>query len=203
MNHTTTTLNTKKMLSSSLKKLIGEKPLSKITISDIATDCHINRKTFYYHFNSIQDLLKWTLELETTEVVKNFVELTRYEDAIVFVIDYVKKNHHLLNCIYDAMGREELKRFFYNDFKDIFSEIIEHIEEETNQMVSDSYKDFIIGFYSEAIAGSIIDLFKAEQHYDSDKLIQYVSQILRVSLPCVIASEPTEESELSSVSLRF
>lgn len=183
------------MLSASLIKLINEKPLSKITISDIVKDCNVNRKTFYYHFSSIQELLKWTMEIETTEVVKNLVELTRYEDAISFVVEYVKKNQHLLNCIYDAVGREELKCFFYNDFKEIFSAVILHIEEESHLTVSDSYKNFIIGFYSEAIAGNIIDLFQSNSSYDSETLISYVSQILRVSLPCVLASEPLEKSK--------
>ncbi|WP_295208123.1 TetR family transcriptional regulator [Ruminococcus sp.] len=38
------------------------KPLSKITVSEIVADCNINRKTFYYHFEDVQSLLKWTLE---------------------------------------------------------------------------------------------------------------------------------------------
>jgi AcrR family transcriptional regulator len=40
---------TKRALSASLKKLLGSKPLSKITVSDITADCGVNRQTFYYH----------------------------------------------------------------------------------------------------------------------------------------------------------
>ena len=42
---------TKRALKTSLKNLLLQKPLNKITISDIANDCGINQMTFYYHFN--------------------------------------------------------------------------------------------------------------------------------------------------------
>ena len=37
---------TKRALAASLKKLLAQKPLSKITIADITEDCGMNRMTF-------------------------------------------------------------------------------------------------------------------------------------------------------------
>ena len=51
---------TKRALEASLKNLLLQKPLSKITISDITEDCGINRMTFYYHFKDIYDLVEWS-----------------------------------------------------------------------------------------------------------------------------------------------
>ncbi|MGN1367950.1 MAG: TetR family transcriptional regulator, partial [Aristaeellaceae bacterium] len=50
MKHEITSLNTKRTLAESLKRLMQKKPLSKITVSEIIADCGVNRKTFYYHF---------------------------------------------------------------------------------------------------------------------------------------------------------
>ena len=44
---------TKRALEASLKHLLLQKPLNKITINDIAEDCGINRMTFYYHFKDM------------------------------------------------------------------------------------------------------------------------------------------------------
>ena len=52
---------TKRALEASLKKLLLEKPLNKITINDITEDCGVNRMTFYYHFKDIYDLVDWIL----------------------------------------------------------------------------------------------------------------------------------------------
>ena len=48
---------TKYALEASLKHLLAQKPLNKITINDITEDCGINRMTFYYHFKDIYDLV--------------------------------------------------------------------------------------------------------------------------------------------------
>lgn len=51
---------TKYALENSLKNLLLQKPLDKITISDITDDCGISRMTFYYHFKDIYDLVEWS-----------------------------------------------------------------------------------------------------------------------------------------------
>lgn len=48
---------TKHILEESLKKLMLEKPLDKITIRDLTEDCGISRMAFYYHFKDIYDLV--------------------------------------------------------------------------------------------------------------------------------------------------
>ena len=40
---------TKYALEDSLKKLLLKKPLDKITINDLTSDCGISRMAFYYH----------------------------------------------------------------------------------------------------------------------------------------------------------
>ena len=51
---------TKHILEESLKKLMLEKPLDKITIRDLTEDCGISRMAFYYHFKDIYDLVEWS-----------------------------------------------------------------------------------------------------------------------------------------------
>ena len=43
---------TKQTLSASLKRWMLKKPLDKITIQDLTSDCGMSRMAFYYHFNS-------------------------------------------------------------------------------------------------------------------------------------------------------
>ena len=64
---------TKRMLSLSLKKLLEKNTLDNITIQDITDDAEVSRKTFYYHFQDIYDLLKWTLEQEELRLLKSSI----------------------------------------------------------------------------------------------------------------------------------
>ncbi len=54
---------TKRALANSLKSLMAKKPLDKITVTDIAKDCGVNRQTFYYHFKDIFDLIEFDYAL--------------------------------------------------------------------------------------------------------------------------------------------
>ncbi len=192
MKHEVTTFNTKKTLAASLKRFMEKKPLSKITVSEIIADCGVNRKTFYYHFEDIYSLLKWMLEEEAIDVVKQFDLLVDYREAVLFVLDYVKTNKHLLCCAYDSMGRDEMKRFFYSDFIGITGNIIYNTEHQLGINVQSEFKEFLAHFYTEAIAGMLIDEFTDKDGHNPDKAVEYLSVILKNSLPSVLKSAAAE-----------
>ena len=194
MKYEVTTLNTKKTLAASLKRFMEKKPLSKITVSEIIADCGVNRKTFYYHFADIYALLKWMLEEEAVNVVKQFDLLVDYREAILFVLDYVKKNQHLLCCAYDSMGRDEMKRFFYSDFIGITRGIVHDTEQRLGLRVEEQFKEFLAHFYTEAIAGMLIDEFTDREGHDPEKAVRYFSLILKNSLPSVLAGAARGEA---------
>ena len=188
MKHEVTTLNTKRTLAASLKGFMEKKPLSKITVSEIIADCGVNRKTFYYHFEDIYALLKWMLEEEAIEVVKQFDLPVDYRQAVIFVMNYVRENKHLLCCVYDSMGRDELKRFFYADFIGIIETVIENTERQLDVHADEDFKKFLAHFYTEAVSGLLIDEFKDKEGHDPEKAVEFLSVILNNSLPGVLAS---------------
>lgn len=189
MTHEENSLRTKTMLCNTLKELMKHKSFSKITVSELIKECNLNRKTFYYHFQDIYDLLKWMLEQETFEVVKQFDLSSNYREAFDFIMDYVENNAYLLNCIYDSVGRDELKRFLYKDFIEIMEKIVKDCEVKLNITVSDSFRNFTCNFYTEAIAGMIINLFQNPDAYNRSELFEHFSVILYNSLPSVILSQ--------------
>jgi len=192
MRHEITSANTKKAIAASLKKKMTQKPLSKITVSEIIADCGVNRKTFYYHFEDIYALLKWILEEEAIEVVKRFDLLVEPEEAITFVIDYVNANKHILCCAYDSMGREEMKRFFYSDLIGVVGSIMEGVEQERGISTPDHFKKLLIAFYTEAMVGMLVDYFQAPENYDREMLIRDLLFILKHSIPNILREKAAE-----------
>ncbi|MGN0171247.1 MAG: TetR/AcrR family transcriptional regulator C-terminal domain-containing protein [Acutalibacteraceae bacterium] len=178
--------HTKKALSEALKQAMKKKPFQKITVSELIAACHMNRKTFYYHFEDIYALLKWTFEQEAIEVVKHFDLLVDNEEAITFVMDYVEENNYILNCAFDSIGRDELKRFFFSDLFDIVSSIVEQAEQLAAKTLDDGYRQFLCNFYAEAIAGILIDWIKEREHQDRKVVIRYISDTIRTSLMGVL-----------------
>ncbi len=176
MKHETTTLLTKKALASSLKKIMETKPLGKISVREIIEDCGVNRKTFYYHFQDIYDLLKWIFEEEAIEIVRQYDLIMDYQDAIHFVLDYVEENKLICNCAFDSLGRDELKRFFQKDFFSVIGGIVDQLSEGMN--IPEDYKAFLVNFYTEALASLLIDWVRNKENRDKQKMIQYISLTL-------------------------
>ena len=179
-------LKTKQSLAKALKNAMESKKLSKITVSELIAACNINRKTFYYHFQDIYALLKWMLEQEAVDVVKNFDLVVNTEEAIRFVMDYVDQNKHIINGAFDSMGYEEIKRFFYNDLFSVLYGAIEQGEEELQVTLDSQFKDFLAAFYTEASAGLLLEWVKNRMTQDKETVLQNLLAVYKISIPAIL-----------------
>ncbi|MCI5649949.1 MAG: TetR/AcrR family transcriptional regulator C-terminal domain-containing protein [Fusicatenibacter sp.] len=195
LKHDITTLNTKRALSSSLKKLMQQKPFSKITVSNLISDSGLNRNTFYYHFEDIYALLRWTLEQEAIEVVRQFDLMVDYEDAIRFVLDYLQANNAMLKNIYDSLGRDELKRFFYNDFIGITKSIIEDIDEAQEIGAPAEFKSFLSMFCTEALAGILLEAITEKMPQNHEAIISNITIVITYGIPASLKAAVQKETE--------
>lgn len=182
MTHEETSRRTKQAMAASLKRHMETKPLSKITISAICNDCGINRKTFYYHFKDIYDLLKWTVEAESLEVIKRLDVMVDYEKIIHTIMDYVDDNRRFLVHAYSAIGKNGFEQFFHSRFRDVSMEIIEAIAQSHHANVPKEYKDFLCRFYSNALYGLLVTWFQERNHLDRERFAQDIVFTLKYSI---------------------
>lgn len=192
MKHEIISLNTKKMLASSLKKLLESKPLPKVTVSEIITDCKVNRKTFYYHFENVYALLNWMLKQEAIEVIKQMDLITDYEETIYFVLDYIDENEIILKNIYHFMGKDELLQFFHQDFIELSATVIEKAAEKNQINVNREFKDLLSRFYTGAIASLLLERINSKSPHDREKIVQYISLILNNSITNILIAAGSE-----------
>ena len=186
MKYTAATKKRKQMLADSLKRAISKKSFSKVTVSEIVEDCGINRKTFDYHFEDLYDLLRWTLEQETIEVLIQFNLAVEYEEAISFVLDYMEQNAQMLNNVYHSVGRDELKRFFYLDFFGLIHSAVDQAEKIEKISVSESFKTFLCQFYTEAVAGILLHWIAQRSIQNREQIVLYTSALLRSGIPSAL-----------------
>ena len=181
-------LRTRQALAASLKRAMLKKPLSKISVRELIEDCNVNRKTFYYHFDDIYALVKWMLEQEAVELVKQFDLVVNYKEAILFILDYVEANKHILNCAYDSMGRDGLKRFLYQDFIAVMRSMIDGYERQLGVSVDEDFKQFAAGFYAEAVAGTLINVLQSHGKYDREAVTRDITLIFKSSIPAILSN---------------
>ncbi|MGN0179257.1 MAG: TetR-like C-terminal domain-containing protein, partial [Monoglobaceae bacterium] len=109
------------------------------------------------------------------------------------VMDYVEENKHIINCAYDSMGHEELKRFFYTDVNGILFGAIKNGEDKLGISLDESFQEFLARFYTEAAAGVLIDWIKNRVSQDRETILQNLLLIYRVSIPAILKAKATQK----------
>ena len=94
----------------------------------------------------------------------------------------------MINCAYDSIGRDELKRFLNHDFQSIVMSIVEQIERKENVHSDPDAKKIICNFYTEGMAGELVDLLKSRDAAQDEKSIRCISLVVRTSLEAAVIS---------------
>ena len=84
---------TKAALEESLKRLLLKKPLDKITITDITTDCGISRMAFYYHFKDIYDLVEWSCLEDARIALQGKKTSSTWHEGLLQIFDAGMENN--------------------------------------------------------------------------------------------------------------
>ena len=100
---------TKRALEQSLKNLLLKKPLTKITINDIAEDCGINRMTFYYHFKDIYDLVEWSCLEDARRALEEKKTHDTWQQGLLQIFEAVRQNKPFILNVYHCVDRVRAK----------------------------------------------------------------------------------------------
>ncbi len=152
---------TKKALAESLKKRMAVKPLNKISIREIVEECGLNRQTFYYHFQDIYDLLEWMIDQEVVSIIKESDNFLCWQDAGIYLLRYIQNNQAISLGIFNAIGRDSLKRFFYKDAYGICVRFLKEnlrgieFDEEDFQILAHYYSITITSLLEDWITGGM------------------------------------------------
>lgn len=166
---------TKRELSNTLKTLMLNTTLNKITVKQITDSCGLTRHTFYNHFLDIYDLLRWTYKYEVIDGLEEYSNKDNWKTAFFLVLDYIKKNKVFCMNTYNSMGREHLEMFLYRTTYDVIMGIVDKI---SNVDAEIKKNEEITEFYSLAICGKLLLWLGNGLKETQDEILLSVSNIL-------------------------
>ena len=182
--------STELLLSGALKDLMSKKPLSKISIRELTEHCGLNRKTFYYHFEDIYDLLRWTMEHDAMAEFEDVMQCGDAEELLAFFIQYADRNRKLLRSTLDAMNGALLKQAMYNGFHRVVRLRIEQMEREQNVAVSEGYREFVLDFYADALGSCLMRYVQQRQPATQEEMMAYTRRLLQQAIPAALQETP-------------
>ena len=178
---------TKILMGEALKKLIKDRPFSKITVQDIVAECNINRNTFYYHFENNYDLLSFVYEQEVQNIVESFHKANAtIPQAMDFVLDYIDKNIPLCQCAYESLGEQQLKIIFEKDLLEFVRATIDYYALENTVKFSEDLKSFVGYSYSNLLSTQIIWYIRHSIELDKEIFKECLQTFFTASLKAVL-----------------
>lgn len=144
---------TKKALSSAFRELLETKPISKITISDITDKAGVNRHTFYYHFNDINDMLAWSFATKIKELLEDHISYDNWEDAFMVLLDFCTKQRKFILAIFHSESKDHVLRQLNEWVYTLLRNVLE--EQSVGMHVYESDKDYIARFYQYGFVGML------------------------------------------------
>lgn len=167
---------TKKALAASLKKLLLQKPLDKVTIQDIVDDCGVNRQTFYYHFENIYDLIEWIFLTEAINSIEDHRSYETWQQGFLQIFEYVLANRSFIVNIYHSINREQLDRYLYENTYTLLIGVVN--EQAVGMNVREEDKKFIADFYKFAFVGIMLGWISQGMKEDPHRIIDRISVLI-------------------------
>lgn len=172
---------TKHELAAALKKAMAQKPVEKITISELTSACNIRRQSFYYHFEDIYDLLRWMFENEAISLLRQQEGALLWKEGLLQLFRYLEENRAVCLCALRSMGRDHIKRFFESEIYGIIRLTLEQLADEVGvRNHLDSFMDVetLTHFYVVALAGIMESWLLGEIDRTPEELIQFADTML-------------------------
>lgn len=168
---------TKYALEASLKKLLLQKPLDKITINDLTSDCGISRMAFYYHFKDIYDLIEWVCLEDAARALQGKKTYDSWQDGLLQIFEAVLENKPFILNVYHSISREQIENYL---FKLTYGLIMGVVEEKSAGIgISEEDKKFIAEFYKYSFVGVMLDWIKQGMKADYRGIAEKMSITLK------------------------
>lgn len=167
---------TKRALAASLKKLLNQKPLNKITINDIAEDCGISRMTFYYHFKDIYDLVEWVCVEDAAKILEGKKSYDTWQEGFLNIFQAVLANKPFVMNVYRCVSRERIEQYLNPLIRRLILGVVE--EKSAGMALDEGGKRFIAGFYEYAFVGVMLEWIGGNMKEEPAVIVERVSRLI-------------------------
>lgn len=176
---------TKRALERSLKNMLLKKPLTKITVGDIADDCGINRMTFYYHFKDIYDLVEWSCLEDAKRALDEKKTYDTWQQGLLQIFEAVQENKPFITNVYRCVHREQVEKYLTPLVDDLILGVID--EESSGMTVRDEDKQFIARVYSYMFIGLMLDWIRDDMREDPHLIAERLAKLIKGSMSAALS----------------
>ena len=165
---------TKDIMSDVLISKLETKPLSKISVKEIADCANVNRQTFYYHFKDIYDLLGYSMQREA-EFLLERAENASWDEILLEIAEFLEDRRAMCLRAIEAAREDTIRKFVYSLIQSYLRVVLD--EASAGMNIDEQYKDFLTSFLVVSVAGNYVEWIKTPDsaRLSCDKFVKYLS----------------------------
>lgn len=167
---------TKNLIKQEFIKLLNKKSLHNITVTEIAKQCKIERKTFYYHYENLPQLVKEIFDEELEDVIKEFNETLSWEESFISATKFILENKKVVKHMYESDYKVELEKYIFSLSGEIMKKYVERVAKDTNAQEIDI--KLIAFFYQCALSSSLIQWVATDMKTDPKLVTRRLGELM-------------------------
>lgn len=168
---------TRMVLKESFIKLLKQKAISRITITEICDEADINRATFYAHYTDQYDLLK-QIEQELVDDINTYLSNYSFHEngsesfqLMEQIFEYIKANSEVCSVLLSESGDKQFR-------KDVLLIVQRQcIAEWTSKNVNKDIAEYLYAYATNGSIGIIIKWLQEGMERSTEEMAQIIIKL--------------------------
>lgn len=118
-------IDMKKLIAQKAKQLIHQQKRKKLTVKDIVEACGITRQTFYYHFEDIPDLIRWSINYEFQMIAQQGIQEDNVEVVMKKFLETVLEDRPYVEKILESNYGDTVERLMMDGMREYLTRRID------------------------------------------------------------------------------
>ena len=168
--------DTQQIIQSAFIRILNQKPLDKITVRDVVSECNVSRNTFYYYYQDIYALLEQVLLDETEQALQVDFTDSSWPEGVIASAHFALQNRRAVYHIFQSDGRRFLEKYLNRVVGEVLDRYIRH---QAVGLTPDEKDIRLVSmFYRKALIGMMMDWMAHGMKEDPEQIIRRLGQLL-------------------------
>lgn len=167
---------TKNLIRKEFINLLNKKSLHNVTVTELAKKCNIERKTFYYHYENLTELIKEIFDEELTVVIEEFNETLSWEDSFILAAKFILENKKAIKHMYQSDYKDDVEKYVFSMAGEIMNKYVSRVAKSTNAKEIDI--KLIAYFYQCALSSSLIQWVATDMRTDPVEITNRIGKLM-------------------------
>lgn len=187
--------DTQQIIQTAFIRLLNQKPLDRITVKDIVSECNVSRNTFYYYYQDIYALLEQVLLDETEQALQVDFTDSNWPEGVIRSAHFALRNRRAIYHIFRSDGRRFLERYLNR----VVGEVVGRYVRQQAVDIHPDEKDvrLVTMFYRKALTGIMMDWMAHGMKDDPEQVIRRLGQLLDGNIRRILLASVEKKSNES------